>query len=259
MRYVTSLILLGVFLLPLTVGAGDPEIIDVPARGTFTRLIVEQPSDPKAVVAIFAGGKGVVNIRENGRHGMRGNFAVRTRSLLRDESIATAVVDAPADMMDDLRLHRDSSEYAESMRAVLRYLKDRFKLPIWLHGTSRGSVSIAAIATILAETPEKPDGLVFSASLFRQAKYGFNVFVFDLGKISGPVLISHHKWDACAYTSPQDIPKFKAALNNAAVSVKLYEGGSARGGDCRARHYHGFNQIEHDVVADMAKFVLSQK
>jgi hypothetical protein len=235
------------------------EVVDIPARGTHTRLLVEGPENPKAVVALFAGSKGVINIQENGRHGMRGNFAVRTRGLLQDKDIVTVVVDAPADMQDDLRLHRNSADYVASLQVVLRYLKDRFKVPVWLHGTSRGAVSIAAIATKLSDTLEKPDGLVFSASLFRQAKRGFNVFVFDLEKISGPVLIMHHKKDACANTSPGDIGKFEAALKNASVTIKLYEGGKAKGGECRARHHHGFFKIEDEVIADMAAYILDQK
>ncbi len=233
------------------------EVVDVPARGTITRILIESPETPKAMVALFTGGKGVVKIKADGKlKKARGNFAVRTRFELQKLGLATAVVDAPADMLDDLRPHRGSKEYAESMRAVIGYLKTRFKIPVWLHGTSRGTNSVTAIASDLSGTPERPDGIVVSATVFRGYKF-HNVFNYYLEKIGGPVLILHHKDDACRVTPPDDVEKFIKELRQASLVKSIfYEGGSPKGDECQARHYHGFNGIEKKVMADLANFIL---
>lgn len=245
-------------LLPAASLALDKKVVDVPARDTAVRLLIEGPDNPKAVVAIFAGGKGVLEIQSSGRlTKMSGNFAVRTRYTLHRLGLATAVVDAPADMLDDLRRHRGSAEYTQSIQAAIRYLKNHLKVPVWLHGTSRGTSSVAGVASNIKSAADLPDGIVLSSSVFRGRNKGFTVFDFYLEKITGPVLIMHHKEDSCAVTPPDDVGKLAKELKAAAViKTLIFEGGEPRGRVCNARHYHGFNGIEDKVIADMAAFVL---
>ncbi len=47
-----------------------------------------------------------------------------------------------------------------------------------------------------------------------------------------------------------------AALKRARpLKTLLYEGGIATGNPCKARHYHGFNGIEDQAIADIAAWI----
>ncbi len=68
-------------------------IYNVYARGKWIRLLVENVTEPKAIVVLFAGGKGTIKIRDNGvmRWG-NGNFVIRSRRPhLLQQGFATAV------------------------------------------------------------------------------------------------------------------------------------------------------------------------
>ena len=59
------------------------EIHDVYARGKWTRLLVETVTEPMAVVAFLAGGKGTIKIRDNGvMRRSNGNLVIRSHPYL---------------------------------------------------------------------------------------------------------------------------------------------------------------------------------
>lgn len=241
--------------------AAQLAVIDIPTRDTTIRILLEWENDPQAIVALFTGGKGVAGIRDDGKIAIaRGNFAVRTRKHLHSAGIASAVVDRAADMPDDIRGQRGTIKHYEDIGAVVGFLRKRFGAPVWLHGTSRGSVSVANAASNLEQSATSPDGVIFSASMLKLANQGNHVFDFYLDRIKMPVLILHHRDDACSVTPASEVPRFAAELK-AATRLKtiFYEGGhKPRSGPCAGRHAHGFFGIEKRVLGDLAKFVLGQ-
>ncbi|MCI0501646.1 MAG: hypothetical protein L0Y61_07855 [Epsilonproteobacteria bacterium] len=58
-------------------------VVDIPTRHNIhERLLVLSPDMPKAVVVLFAGGHGGLQISSDGKFGLgRGNFLIRTREL----------------------------------------------------------------------------------------------------------------------------------------------------------------------------------
>lgn len=77
------------------------EVIDIRTRDTTIKILLEGPSNPNAVIALFMGGDGAMEISDQGNIGKgRSNFAVTTRGLFQEKGFATAVVAAPADMGD---------------------------------------------------------------------------------------------------------------------------------------------------------------
>ncbi len=230
------------------------EVHDVASRDAQVRILVEKTTPAVGVVILFAGGRGATMISPEGRIGqLAGNFLIRSRHLLWAQGLTTVVFDAPSDNEDDLRWIHDSEEFAADVGAVIRHLRKELKLPIWLIGTSRGTVAIANAASRLQK--DKPDGVVFSATLFESGRFS-DVFEFDLEKIALPVLIVHHRADACEVTPPGRVPTFRERLKAAQpLKVLWYEGGTPIGKPCRARHYHGFNTIEEQVIADVAAWI----
>jgi len=235
------------------------DVVDLSSRGETVRLLVEKEGEPWVTVVLFAGGKGVLDIGDGGDFGWGGsNFVVRTRETFQELGAVTAVIDAPSDKPLKLGKFRGTEEHAGDVAAVIRHLREKFKLPVWLIGTSRGTESIANAATRL-EGADRPDGIVLTSSMLKKNKIGYQVLDFDLAKVKGPVLVSHHKKDACAVTPPGGVAKLKDALINAGpVKVMWYEDGfGMHGNPCHANHYHGFKGIEEKVVRDIMAWVKS--
>ena len=72
-----------------------------------------------------------------------------------------------------------------------------------------------------------------------------------------PVLLLHHKFDACSFTAPGEVPHLAQALSGAtSVTIRMVEGGAKwRGDPCHPFHAHGFPGIESKVLADIAAWI----
>lgn len=256
-----------VFLLTLTVSLLNPfyfpggafaGVQDVQSRGQTTRLLVEKGDNPFAVVVLFAGGKGVLKITEDGGMGWgRGNFLVRTAKHFRKNGAITAVIDAPSDRPYDMYYFRSTEEHAKDVGAVIKRLRAEYSLPVWLIGTSRGTNSVANAGARL-QGADRPDGIVLTATVTEPGNKDYDhVMMMALDKIELPVLIAHHRKDRCYVTSPGEVKGLKEALKNAnPVKVLWYEGAkNPRGNECGARHYHGFIGIEKRVVKDIMAWI----
>jgi len=236
------------------------EVLDVASRGERTRLLIEAPENPRAVAVLFAGGHGALGIGDQGEIGWgSGNFLVRSRGLFQRAGFVTALIDAPTDRLSSglLNQFRASEAHAEDVGAAIRVLRERFHLPVWLIGTSRGTNSVANAAIRLESEP--PDGIVLTSSMLRFNRKGPHLLQMDLHAITLPVLIVHHVKDACNVTPFGEVPKLEVALSAAkTVAVLSYEGGSpTREEVCGAYHYHGFRGIEKKVVSDISDWILS--
>jgi len=253
----------GVLLLAFLVsfGALAFEVEDVKSRGETTRLLVEKGDNPFVTLVLFAGGKGVMNISDRGFIGWGlGNFLVRSRRLFWNHGAITAVIDAPTDERKTLHEFRRTEDHAKDVGAVIKHLRAKYALPVWLVGTSRGTNSVANAGLRLKSN--KLDGIVLTATMLAfNGRWGGDwVTNMDIEKIEMPVLIVHHKKDKCIVTPPGEVGKLKEKLKNAKpVKVLWYEGGSGmRGPDCQAHQYHGFMGIEKKVVSDIMGWIKSQ-
>lgn len=242
-------------MIPFGARAG---VEDVKSRGETTRLLVEKGDNPWVTVVLFAGGKGAMDISEDGDIGWGArNFLVRAREYFQDKGAITAVIDAPTDHKDKLYGFRGTEEHAQDIGAVIKHLRAKYGFPVWLVGTSRGTNSVANAGVRLKEN--KADGIVLTSSMLADNDKGDQVLNYDVAKITGPVLISHHRKDECSKTPPSGVPLLKKALVNAGpVKVMWYEyEGNTKSKVCQARHYHGFIDIEEKVVSDIMAWIKS--
>lgn len=177
------------------------EVHDVSSRGERTRLLVETADNAVAIAVLFSGGKGATHISKQGRIGWgKNNFLIRSRTLFLNNGISTAVIDAPTDRPHDLRSgFRGSVKHAKDIGAVIAHLRQTFKLPVWLVGTSRGTNSVANAAAYLRVNG--PDGIVLTASMLAWNEKGDQLLDLPLDKINKPTLIAHHEDDACHATA----------------------------------------------------------
>lgn len=243
--------------LVLWAGGCGAEVIAVASRGESIRLQVDAPPAPAGVVVLFAGGHGALDIRDDGSYGWgRGNFLVRSAGLFTGGGLVSVVIDAPSDRIAQGLYHfRDGAEHARDVAAVIAHLRARFALPVFLAGTSRGSESVAN-AAIRLPGAEGPDAIVLSASVLVPNDGGTDLLRMDLGAIVVPTLIVHHRDDACRVTPFDRVDTLRERLTAApVVAVLVYEGGVAQGNPCQARHHHGFNGIEVQVVDDVVTWL----
>ncbi|MGB8433622.1 MAG: alpha/beta hydrolase [Burkholderiales bacterium] len=217
-------------------------------QGVTVPLLVDAPPDPRAVVLLFAGGNGGVQFANDAPSTFVANFLVRSRGDFVANGIATAVVGASSDLggpdwMSDY--FRNSPEHAADIGAAVEALRARFKLPIWLVGTSRGTLSAASVALKLGR---RIDGVVLTSGMT-------DVKSMDIDRFEVPVLIVHHERDTCRVTDYRDLRQVTSKLKAQRSDVLKFSGGDNEGKACEAMAYHGFNGIEAEVIKAIAQWI----
>jgi dienelactone hydrolase len=237
------------------------KVVDIPTRpGVSQRMVVLSPRNPKAAVILFSGGHGGLQIFPNGSFKWgEGNFVVRTRQLFADQGLLVVVADAPSDRQSPPYLSgfRQRPEHVADIKAVIAWVREQVKVPVWLVGTSRGTQSAAYVATEL-DGPEGPDGLVLTSTILTDDK-GRPVPAMPLSKLRIPVLVVHHEQDGCGHCSFSGVAGLMEKLGNAPKKQLLtFKDGQNRGDPCEPFAYHGFNGLEREVIAQTVTWILAK-
>jgi pimeloyl-ACP methyl ester carboxylesterase len=233
-------------------------VADVPTRpGVTQRLLLLEPAGAKAVVVLYAGGHGGLQISPQGamRWG-NGNFLIRSRQLFAEQGFTVAVVDAPSDRQDGAYFNgfRQTREAAVDARILIAWLRERTRLPVWLVGTSRGTQSAAFIGTEL-QGRDAPDGIVLTSTVLTD-KQGRAVPDMPLARITVPVLVVHHESDQCPSCLFSGVSWLMRGLSaTPRKDLIAMQGGDNSGDPCEAFAYHGYNGLERDVVARIAAWI----
>lgn len=204
-----------------------------------------------AVLLLLTGGPGAIGMK--GGVPTSPNFLIRSRDRFAAAGFDVALVGKPTDH-DDLDLaFRASSEHVADLTRVVEKLRADTGKPVWLVGTSRGTVSAAAAAIALGDHIA---GVVLTSSI-TQAKGPYAVEDLDLKRIKVPVLVMHHKRDQCNATLPSDVGLIMNGLKNAPVKkLLMVDGGSGpRGDPCEPWHWHGYVGMEQEAVDAIVAFV----
>lgn len=235
-------------------------VVDVPTRaGVTQRFLLLQTENAKVAVILFAGGDGGIRIAPDGTIRRSGNFLVRSRNLFAAQGLSVAVIDAPSDRQHTPHLggFRQTDEHAADVKATIAWLKQALKIPVWLVGTSRGTQSVAYVATQLTPADGGPHGIVLTSTMLDDRR-GRPVPDMPLERIKVPVLVAHHAQDGCRFYRYADLPKLTAKLSAVPKTELLtFDGGIDVGDPCEARAYHGFNGIEAEVVEKIAAWIKS--
>ena len=219
-------------------------------------LVITPPTSDqtRASVILFAGGNGHLGLSESGSiQNLRGNFLVKTRNYFVRQGMIVAIVDNPSDR-GSLDHFRTSLAHAVDIRSVIKWLRNSTEAPVWLVGTSRGIISAAGVAGQLES--DGPDGIVLTSTLFGPSKQG-TVYGAKLNAIEVPVLVVHHKDDACVSTPYRGTSKFIGRISNATKAELItIQGGSGNiGNPCGGRSAHGFLGLEKKVVKQITDWI----
>jgi pimeloyl-ACP methyl ester carboxylesterase len=245
--------------------AQQGRVVDIPTRsGVTQRFLYLAPAKPRAAAVLFSGGAGELQIAADGTiTRQKGNFLVRTREIFVRDGVAVALVTAPSDHGPPFFLtdsFRTSPQHVDDIRAVIAWLRREAGVPVWLVGTSRGTLSAAYVAAELPPADGGVDGLVLTSSLLRRGNISDRAVPdVSLRRIGVPVLVVHHRQDGCRVTSFGDVSRLIDALESAPRKELIaVEGGASRGDPCEAFAHHGYNGIEREVVGRIAAWITGE-
>ena len=121
----------------------------MPSRPGVTQpfVIADMAGRPaQAVAMLYVGGGGTIRLRtEDGqvKFGAR-NFLPRSRDEFARNGIVPVIMEAPSDRDELSEQYRSGDEQAADARAAIAELRKRYPgLPVYIVGTSRGTLSAA--------------------------------------------------------------------------------------------------------------------
>lgn len=232
-----------------------------PRPGAKQKFLLLRPDGPpKASVVLYAGGSGSIGIGKEGSLKSGGNFLVRTRELFTEQGFLVLVPDRPSDWAgSDKFSYRLTEAHAQDAAALIAFLRAEANVPVWLVGTSRGSISAANAAARTGKNG--PEGIVLTASVTNGGnKLRPSLEDVALDRITAATLILGHEDDDC-YVTPWS--EQVDLVGDFTKTRKIQAIGVAGGGSgdlsapCGSHSHHGFLGIEKETVARIAAWVLS--
>jgi pimeloyl-ACP methyl ester carboxylesterase len=230
-------------------------VMQVESRGAGVPLYALWRDDAVATVVLFSGGAGGYGqIGADGWPASR-NFLIRSAKLFAAQPFNVVLVGLAPDVHELDGRARLGEAHQQDNQAIFKAIKVRSKAPLWLVGTSMGTVSVTA-AAIRDSGVGDLAGIVLSSSVTAYKREGA-VPAQDLGKIKVPVLVLHHKQDDCGICRPWEAKNIAARLTAAPVSKTLIVdgGGDPSGEACGALHYHGYIGMEQQAVELIANWI----
>jgi hypothetical protein len=218
--------------------------------GEQQRVLYAAPDRPRAAVVMLPGGTGDIGIDPDGTMAHGDNFVVRSRHFWLERGFAVLIPDAPDGV--NLRGHRASAGYAAVVARLVEFARAEAKAPVFLLGTSQGSIATMNGASVLG--PGQIAGIVLTESVSRAGRKSDET-VFDAHPelVGVPALVVANRDDACPVAPPQDASRIAAAMvHSGDVRSVEVEGGSTVSDDCGSLSPHGYYGIEDRVVAIVA-------
>jgi pimeloyl-ACP methyl ester carboxylesterase len=239
-------------LMALSALAAD--ILQLETRtGVRVPVFYKKQGGATATVILLPGGEGSFGKLIDGQPSSK-SFLVRSRNLFAEAGLNVAIMSRASDMSSLGYVERVAPAHMEDIKKLVDYLKADTGLPVWLVGTSRGTVSATAAAIVFGN--DRLAGLVLTASVVDTRKTGA-VQKQDLTAIRIPVLVLHHKQDSCKVCDPHEVPAIVSGLKSSPIKklIMVNQGDNPTGKSCGNQHYHGFIGMEKTVVGLIAGWI----
>jgi alpha-beta hydrolase superfamily lysophospholipase len=228
-----------------TVRRNISSYLPTPRAAPLRSSYITATPTPKASVILFPGGSGVV-VHE------RNNFLLRVAPQFVAQGLTVAVIDTHFDHPSGTGSQaRASTEHVTDFAAVVTMLKTRSPAPIWVIGTSRGSISAANAAANIG--PPRIASVVLTSSVWQGAMA--NV-ALDQNRV--PILVVHNRDDGCRESLFSDTEAMMGRMRQAGVKeLVAVSGGALRSGPCDALSPHGCHAIEDQEMPAMIAWIKS--
>jgi pimeloyl-ACP methyl ester carboxylesterase len=134
------------------------------------------------------------------------------------------------------------------VNSLIGFAHDRIAVPVFLLGTSQGS--IAAMNGAAHAPPGTLAGVILTESVSVMGGSHETVFNADPQKVRVPALVLANQDDRCDVAPPAMAPKIAAAMSqDPDVKVAAVSGGVSQSSkDCGSLSPHGYYGIENQVV-----------
>ena len=213
----------------------------MPTRpGVEQRVLIVRPSrKTKGYVVLFKGGPGTNPFTElSDGFKLSGNFLTRSAALFALQGFIAVLVEPPSDQSAGFGdIFRESRQHLKDIQVLVSHIAEQGDSPIFLIGTSRGTLSVAYLAEELKSNHVK--GIVLTSSMDN----------ISLEKTDYPVLFVHHQDDPCFMTSYSNaLLSYERVSSPKQFFVTVRGGKPPRGRDCGAYSEHGFIGQESEVV-----------
>lgn len=236
------------------------EVRTIPTRpGVTMDFLVMTPenADQHEALILFPGGNGAGPFKITKSGVVTGwSFLVRSAENFIRNGLSIVTVNPPSDHLTGMSTgFRESSEHAEDIASLTNYLSQQGYERIFLVGNSRGTLSAAYLGTKLKGGNIK--GVILTSSL----EYDNFLRWLPLEQLRLPVLMVHHREDACRVSSFEEAEKTRSNLSaNTAVDFTEVNGGAyPRSAPCDNLSTHGFFGVEEKVVQVISDWVSGHK
>src|SRR6185312_8215825 len=137
--------LLAVSLVLATAAGAADRLLKIESRPgvTISYWMMERP-DAKATLLLIPGGGGGIGLRGGAPHSQ--NFLIRSRDFFAGAGYNVALLGKPTDRPELDAQYRAGDDHVTDVRAVVAKLSADYGKPVWIVGTSLGSISAAAAA-----------------------------------------------------------------------------------------------------------------
>ena len=237
-------------------GVFDGVVVSVPSReGVSERvLIVHPPATPLGSAVLMMGGDGVLDFDDHGvLTAGQGNFLVRRRDDFAQAGYLVVLPAAPSDRRS-LFNFRNTADHASDLGSIIQSLHHDVPGPVWIIGTSRGTISAVNAAIRLPFASERaPDGVVLTSSMTTGPD---RLSSMALERVQQPVLLVHHHDDGCRMCPYRSVSAIVDGLSQAHVKVLItVEGGDDQGDPCQPWAHHGYAGIEAEVTGKIITWI----
>lgn len=225
-------------------------------QGVSVPIYARWRPDAVASVVLFAGGAGGYGLIGEDGWPAGGNFLIRTGKHWATYPFNVIMVGRPGDGIDlGNGAVRIGEQHTADNMAIFKAVKQRSQSPLWVVGTSMGTISATAAA--IEDRENLIAGVVLSSSI-TSYKIAGAVPRQALEKIRVPTLILHHEKDACWACKPHEAAQIASELKNAPLKKSIFATGGegASGNTCAPLHHHGYVGMQEKAVDLIAAWII---
>jgi hypothetical protein len=223
------------------------------------------PQTTFATVVLLPGSTGDVQFDGAGNtKAFQGNFLVRIAGQFLANGINVVLLSAPNSTTWTPNYRRDPA-HANEVAEAIRLARSTWGLPVYVVGTSKGSISAANVAGNKDPAEGGPDGLILTSSP-HTADITVMTALFPRNRVSVPSMVIWHAYDTCpetAGTGGRAVADWIRSRGAPYVEerVEQYGAQAALGGDadqCGPFSHHGYNNVETVTANAMVKFIYAR-
>jgi hypothetical protein len=217
-----------------------------------SKLAVLFPGNPSIIRPVVVNGS-MIESR------LTGNFLIRSRRFLANESIGLLLIDCRSDKIFTCSgPYQASKQRQEDVDKLISEVVARNSSiqEVWLVGTSMGTISSSFLPF---HNPKGYAGSIHTAAITEPNYFFYShkeLDQFDYSKPTGTHFFIHHANDPCpttTYSGAQSI-----SLKARVPLVTVYGGKDFQGGSCQAFSQHGFRGKEEEVMTEVANIITNR-